>query len=47
MLRPHLERLLSFEPYEQSGYLSSEHDPRSEPQRSTSTPITYGLTVGV
>jgi len=45
VLRPHLERLLSFEPYEQSGYLVSDHDPVSEHEGAA--PVTYGLTVGV
>ena len=34
LLRPHLERMLSFEPYEQS------------PDLAAGSPVTYGLTVG-
>ena len=41
VLRTHLEHLLAFEPYEQSGYLH----PADEP--GASAPVTYGLTVGV
>ena len=41
VLRTHLEQFLSFEPYEQSGYLPTAAEPAS------STPVTYGLTVGV
>jgi lipoyl(octanoyl) transferase len=34
LLRPHLERMLSFEPYEQS------------PDLAAASPVSYGLTVG-
>ena len=46
VFRPHLQRLLSFEPYEQSGYLVSETDPVAG-QGTATAPVTYGLTVGV
>lgn len=47
LLRPHLERYLSFEPYEQSAPLPTVTAPAAVESRPTKPAVTYGLDVAV